>query len=82
MKKRLIVKYCGCLAVAVIVVKSAAVSSNTAFRPKVTNIPYSTRDAGAKFQNALYGEGMRLHNNAGKKQEKVCCTVCGKVSFA
>lgn len=77
-----VVLYCGCVGLDLIVVKSAAVASTSGFKPRVTNIPFSTRNAGAHYQDAKHGVGRRLHNIAGQKQEKRTCTVCGRKSAA
>jgi len=49
-------------------------------RPMV-QVPFNTKENGAKYQDATYGKGMRLHTVTDKPSGKkvATCTVCGKV---
>lgn len=52
-------------------------------KPRAT-IPFGARDSGAIYQNARYGQGMRLHNIRVKdgKVVGITCTVCGTRKLA
>lgn len=71
-----VVAPCPCTNVQDFNVKSAG--TKTELRPRAT-VPWNTRDAGARFQDARYGKGQRLHNIGGRGTSKtITCTVCGQ----
>jgi len=78
---------CDCASIGTIIVKSGVAPKHGSppnLAPRITpdKVPFNTRDAGAKIQDAKYGAGMRLHNPrfAGKPKEHVgyTCTICGR----
>lgn len=69
------VQDCNCVSVEQFSVKSAGTKQD--LRP-TTPIPWMNRENGAKYQDAKYGKGMRLHNIRVKGKELgATCTVCG-----
>lgn len=72
---------CPCLSADIITAKCNMGTTSNGGKPRAT-VPWMNRTAGAAFQDALYGKGIRLHNigskgNAGK-DITATCTVCGQ----
>jgi hypothetical protein len=78
-----VVASCDCVSAGIIIAKSAGQTKKVC--PAVTNLPFSSRGAGARFQDEVYGRQMRLHNirRANKTGREVgrTCTVCGRASL-
>ena len=71
------VRPCSCTSVLLFEVKCGTGKSRES-KPKCA-VPWMTQTAGAAYQDAKYGKGLRLHNIGGKGQTKTAtCTVCGK----
>jgi hypothetical protein len=72
---------CDCLACEEVLVKQAGAKNDQCPRWKM---PWFTRQLGAQFQNAVYGMGMRLHNEMMKAGKKLGwrCTNCGRAKLA
>lgn len=70
---------CDCLAVFVVIVKQAGAKTEQCPRWEV---PWYNRENGAKYQDAKYGKGMRLHNERfvtkTRKHIGWTCSCCGK----
>jgi hypothetical protein len=68
---------CDCLSAQFLVVKQAGAKSDLC--PQ-WELPWWAKELGAKFQDLLYGKGMRLHNERVAKGKSLgwTCTICGR----
>jgi hypothetical protein len=71
---------CDCVACEEVLVKQAGAKNDQCPKWKMH---WMTRLLGVKFQDALYGIGMRLHNEMVKAGKKLGwrCTICGRVKL-
>jgi hypothetical protein len=67
---------CDCTGITEFKVKSAG--DRSGFR-WIVPVPFYNRNNGARFQDAQYGLGRRIHNVSEKDGNKSFCTVCGKL---